>query len=660
MPSPGADVPVACGLVVRSRLADQVGRVVGGRYRLLAPVGTGASADVYVADDVTLRRRVAVKILRDALAGDEGFLRRFRAEARAVASMRHPGIVTVYDWGEEDGGAFLVLEYLGGGSLRDLLDRGPLLTTSQAARVGLEAARGLDYAHRRGFVHRDIKPANLLFDDEGRLAIADFGIARALAEATWTEPAGAVVGTVRYASPEQARGHSLDGRADVYALTLALVEAVTGTVPFAADTTLATLMARLDRPIPAAAELGPLGRVVEQAGSVESSDRVDAAGLVRALEAAVADLPPPDPLPIVAALQLPVPRHELDPTTTFAPAGGTGPPPAPPPGGGTRPPRGGAAPTTPDPAAASPRADEPAAATSPRRRRRRWRLPLAVVVLAAAVGAGVWFGRPLLTPTYAVPSLQGLTVADATAHARPHFTVAVHEERVTGATRGAVLGQHPAPAVKRRGGTITVDVSIGNELEAVPNLAGARLSTATDTLSAAGLALHAAAPQFSTTVPAGAVIDWSPKGQAAVGDVITVVPSEGPEFVTMPDLVSVPTTTDQATTQLAALGFPATAITTQQDFSDTVPKGDVIATAPAAGQQADRAATVTLDVSKGPDLVAVPDVRGKSIGAAEAALHQAGFTAQTYGPPGASIVVDQRPPPGTPTKRGSAVLLVAF
>jgi len=139
-----------------------------------------------------------------------------------------------------------------------------------------------------------------------------------------------------------------------------------------------------------------------------------------------------------------------------------------------------------------------------------------------------------------------------------------------------------------------------------------------------------------------------------------VVPSQGPEFVTMPDLVTVPTTSDQAVQQLEAIGIPATGITQHQDFSDTVPQGDVIATAPAAGQRADRAATVTLDVSKGPDLIPVPDVRGKSLNAADAALQQAGFVPEAYGPGGDSIVVDQRPPPGTPAKRGSAVLFVAL
>jgi serine/threonine-protein kinase len=230
--------------VAPSRIADHVGRVLGGRYRLVAPIGTGASAHVFLADDVTLKRRVAVKVLHAALAEDESFLRRFRAEAQSAAALNHPNIMRVYDWGEDSDGPYLVLEYLAGGSLRDMLDAGHRLSPSQATLIGLETARALDHAHRRGFVHRDIKPANLLFDEEGRVCIADFGLARALAEAAWTEPTGAMVGTARYASPEQARGNSLDGRSDVYALALVLVEAVTGQVPFTADTTVGTLMAR--------------------------------------------------------------------------------------------------------------------------------------------------------------------------------------------------------------------------------------------------------------------------------------------------------------------------------------------------------------------------------------------------------------------------------
>ena len=174
--------------VAPTRLADHIGRVLGDRYRLLRPVGSGSSGHVFLADDVRLRRRVAVKVLHPALADDEAFLRRFRAEARAAAALNHPNIMSVYDWGEEVDGPYLVCEYLGGGSLRSMLDMGRRLSTSQALLIGLEAARGLDYAHRRGLVHRDIKPANLLFDDDGRLRIGDFGLARALAEAAGPSP----------------------------------------------------------------------------------------------------------------------------------------------------------------------------------------------------------------------------------------------------------------------------------------------------------------------------------------------------------------------------------------------------------------------------------------------------------------------------------------
>src|SRR3954463_982701 len=238
-------------------MSDQLGRVLGGRYRLVAAIGTGASAQVFLADDVTLRRRVAVKVLHPALATDEAFLRRFRAEARAAAALSHPNLMAVYDWGEDDG-PYLVLEYLGGGSLRALLDRGTRLTPAQALLLGLEATRALDVAHRRGFVHRDIKPANLLFGEDGRLRIADFGLARALSETAWTEH-GSLVGTARYAAPEQARGGRVDGKADVYALGLVVIEAITGSVPLTSSQgALETMMLRQENAVSVPDDVGLL------------------------------------------------------------------------------------------------------------------------------------------------------------------------------------------------------------------------------------------------------------------------------------------------------------------------------------------------------------------------------------------------------------------
>ncbi len=293
-------------VVMSPRLSEETGRVLGGRYRLVAPVGVGTSSRVFLAVDTQLRRRVAVKLLHEALAEDEAFLRRFRAEARAASALSHPNILAVFDWGEDraDGIVvpYLVTEYLGGGSLRNVLDRGDPLTPSQTLVVGLDAARALAHAHQRGLVHRDVKPANLLFDEDGRLRLADFGLARALAEASWTEPTGIAVGTARYASPEQALGRRLDGRSDVYSLALVLVECVTGAVPFSGDTTAATLALRTQGDLELGPELGGLRSVLERAGRLDPDERPEAAEFEIGLMAAAEELERPEPLPIVPTL----------------------------------------------------------------------------------------------------------------------------------------------------------------------------------------------------------------------------------------------------------------------------------------------------------------------------------------------------------------------
>jgi eukaryotic-like serine/threonine-protein kinase len=295
------------------RIADGIGRVLDGKYRLIRPVGAGASAYVYVAEEIQLRRRVAVKILHPGLAHDQAFLRRFRSEARAVAALQHPNILHVYAFGEDGDDPYLVTELLEGGSLRALLDTGNLLTWSQAAAVGLAAAQALQHANSRGLVHRDIKPANLLFDGEGRLHIADFGLARALAESSLTEPGGAVVGTARYAAPEQVMSGPADIRADVYALALVLTEATTSVVPFAADTWQGTLMARTRSSLEVPDAAGPLVPILKRAGTLDPNDRLDPLGLARALEGLLSTQPPPDPLPL-AGLPTGEPGRDANPT----------------------------------------------------------------------------------------------------------------------------------------------------------------------------------------------------------------------------------------------------------------------------------------------------------------------------------------------------------
>ena len=422
-------------------ITDSIGRVLGDRYRLVTALGTGASAHVYLADDVSLHRRVAIKVLHPALAGDSAFLKRFRAEAQAVAALNHPNILQVYDWGEEDGVPYLVLEFLAGGSLREVYDTGALLSPAQAVQVGIEAAAGLDYAHRRGLVHRDIKPANLLFGADRRLRIADFGLARALAEASWTEPDGAMLGTARYSAPEQVEGWVLDGKADVYALALVLYEGVTGEAPFIGDTTVATLMARVGVLLPEHESLGPLNDVLVWAAAPEPSERYDASQLGVRLEALAGTLPRPEPLPLADGVagrrarrggQRPGPRRHGCGRGRSVPRAPT----SPSWGYPSRSPNRGRAPGT----SRRPGGRRPPA--GPRRRRWPWVVASAVVVAALVAAAVVLVARSgVFTPSHPVPSLVGKSLAQADRAVRAdHFEVhpTAHAYNIT-----AGRGSHP-------------------------------------------------------------------------------------------------------------------------------------------------------------------------------------------------------------------------
>jgi len=603
-------------------MADQVGRVLGGRYRLRAALGTGASAQVFLADDAALGRQVAVKVLHPALAGDGTFLRRFQAEARAAASLTHPHIMAVYDWGDDGDSPYLVCEYLAGGSLRALLDGGRRLTPSQALLVGLEAAHALHFAHRRSIVHRDIKPGNLLFDTDGRLRIADFGMARALAEAAWTEPAGALLGTARYAAPEQVKGESVDGRADVYALSVTLVEAVTGKVPFAADTTIATLMARVDTPLEAPRELAALGPVVELGGRPDKDDRPDAAAFARALDAAAHELPAPDPLPLVG------PPTDVTVITEDATELGL--------------------PST---------GQTPAVAVAGGRRRRWWPLALVVGLLVLA-GAGTAFAltRSAGVPTHRMPSLQTRPEADVATALRPlKVKIKINRPFVDGVNAGLVIDtKPPAGAQVKEHSTVVVNISAGAPPVAVPDLSNTMQAQATEKLTAAGLAVGAVNKLFDETAAAGSVMGWSHKGEQVPKHTgIDLNVSAGPKPRTVPNLAGQPVA--QATAVLQQLGLTPTR--GPDGFSDTVPAGQVIGTSPAAGASVARGGTVTITVSKGPDMVQVPDATNKSVQDATTIMQQAGLSVgNVFGPPNKKVFTTD-PAPNTQVHRGSSVNL---
>ncbi len=640
-----------------ARAADRVGQVLGGRYRLLAPIGTGASATVYLADDVVLRRRVAVKVLHDALAGDASFLKRFEAEARAAAALNHPHIMAVHDWGQGDV-PYLVTELLDGGSLRALLDTGSRLDLAQARQIGVDAARALDYAHRRGFVHRDIKPANLLFDDEGMVRIADFGLARALAEAAWTEPAGAVLGTARYASPEQAQGGTLDGRSDVYSLGLVLIESVVGSVPFAADTTLGTLMARIGRDVPVPDAMGPLLPALRAVGVPDPAGRPDAGEFATLLMAA-GDLGTVRRLPLAGTIALrPDELDPPEPTTIYVPQ---------------QPDRTG--PVFVDATAGELTATAAQPVTrlydrevesgavarnarggrSPRRRPSMRSLVALGVVAAAAAGLLAFI--LLRTPTHTVGEFVSMSLGAAQAEIESKgFRVDAQPQFSESVAADIVISQEPAAGTTlAEGRTITLVVSAGPPPVPVPgDLAGKTLEQATASLAAAGLKVGELTESFDESVPKDTVLslaegtpDTLPKNSA-----VGLVVSAGPKPRTIPDdLAGKPVA--EVTTQLESLGLKVTRV---DEFSETVADGRVMSTAPAAGQTIAKGGTVTVTVSKGKRPVTIPaGLVGQSCNAVASNLQGLGLVV-TINPFGATVR-SVNPASGTQVRAGSTVTL---
>ncbi len=644
-----------------STITDSIGRVLAGRYRIESALGSGASATVFAAWDVTLQRRVAIKVLHAGLASDGAFLRRFRAEAQAAAALTDPHVLSVYDWGEDTRGPFLILEFLGGGSLRDLLDNGTRLTVPQAVAVGLQAAEGLAYAHGRGFVHRDVKPANLLFDEDGRLRIADFGLARALAEAAWTEPVGSTVGTARYAAPEQALGQRVDGRSDVYSLALVLYEAVTGVVPFTADTTISTLMARVGNPLPPHDGLGPLANVLEAAAMPEAGDRLDAPGLARRLRQLKERLPAAKPLPLAGAggegvVTRDKPEAEIDRTQheIVLPAGTAA-------ASGTA--VAGAAPA--DAEGGDVMAMAQAVGLTDERHRpkkrswfRRWGYKVAILVVVLALaggGAAVALAKTkILIPSHRLPVILNLTVAQAqqTLH-KDHLTVRVVGNRASlTVPTGGILRQIPGPhTLLKQGAHVGVVLSTGPPPVTVPALAQTKgdCPAITSILTVAHLKSQCSDVN-STTVATGTVISWSPQGQAPYNSVVVVTVSSGPPIEMIPSLTG--STCTGATTALMANGLVAMC---NNESSQTVPNGQVISWSPTG--TAHEGATVTVNISTGPPPVNVPDVIGMTVAQAIGALEQAGLNPGTDQGPLSGQVFATNPSGGTSVPEGTTVTL---
>lgn len=643
------------------------GRLIGGRYRLLARRGAGATSAVFTGVDVRDHSAVAVKLLHPALSSDEVFAARFTEEMSNAQALEHPNLVGVLGFGTEivDGRTFLYVasEQVTGGSLQDIMDRGRTLAPNQALVVGLGACRGLDFLHRNGFVHHDVRPGSLLFGADRMVRLADIGLSGLLAELAWEEPSAVELERARFASPEQGLGAEVGPRTDVYSLALTLVASITGNVPFSGDSTTAMLANRVGKLLPVTADLGGLASVLERAARPDAEERATAAQFGRGLMQAAANLDRPAPIPIVVttpppgavdhtgahptlaslanqagaattvmpeaaatqaipATPTPGPATQQVPAMTRTPTGATARPTLPAP----RPPR--------DPSGAVPRPplydEEPVEPVQRSRRKVWWGLAAAVVAAAVAIGAVV-FVRSMDEKSYVVPALTGLSEGEAqNLIAGNGWEISTQEERNDEQPAGHVIRTEPAEGVElKEGEPFTIVLSQGPTLSPLPEINGIPLAEAAAALTAAGLQMQEMEAQFDEVVPEGVVISWTVPEQSMLvagddvqkGTTVQVVASKGAAPREVPDMVNVGI--DES---LAALEREALVVNRLPDeFNPTVPAGVVIRQDPPGHTMVPRGTVVTIVVSLGPDNVVLPDLGPLDHASVLAALTNAGF-----------------------------------
>ncbi|MFD6300159.1 Stk1 family PASTA domain-containing Ser/Thr kinase [Streptomyces sp. NPDC060235] len=602
-----------------------VGHVLDGRYRVDARIAVGGMATVYRALDIRLDRVVALKVMHPALAMDGSFVDRFIREAKSVARLAHPNVVQVFDQGTDGSYVYLAMEYIAGCTLRDVLrDRGAL--QPRAALDILEPVlAALGAAHRAGFVHRDMKPENVLIGDDGRVKVADFGLVRGVD--TVTSTTGAVLGTVSYLAPEQIEHGTADPRVDVYACGIVLHEMLTGAKPHTGDSPAQVFYQHLNADVPPPSARVP-GMAYELDELVTTSTArnpdvrpADAVALLgRVLEARAAltadqlDAVPPGALavghdnahdrtsviPRSLSMQRPLPvneddgdGHGVNRTSRFESTGYLqAPPEAPARPGRTRP-------------------------------RRGMLFVVAALVLVLGLGAGVWYiNSGQFTK---VPPVLTQTEGQARDHLKDAGLDVKRVEHAYSDTvkRGSVISTDPGVGERiRDNDAVTLTVSDGPKTVKVPDLSGVALAKARAQLKDAGLAAGMVTRKFSEDVPRGSVIGTDPDTGTSrhAGSAIALVVSKGSP-VEVPDVTG--SSVEDARADLEDAGLKVK-IATQQVNSE-FDKGQVAQQSPNPEQEAATGDTVTLTVSKGPEMIEVPDVVGDSVNDATQKLKDAGF-----------------------------------
>jgi serine/threonine-protein kinase len=630
-----------------------VGRFLDGRYRVEATLARGGMATVYRALDTRLDRVVALKVMHPELAVDDEFVARFIGEARSAAQLAHPAVVAVFDQGEDDGAVFLAMEYIEGRTLRQVLrDRGRL-EPNHALDLIEPVLAALGAAHAAGIVHRDVKPENVLVGDDGRVKVADFGLARALSDAS-TATRGLLLGTVNYISPEQALGEGATPRSDVYSAGVMLYEMLTGVAPHTGATDFVVVRSHIetDVPTPSSVQPGvprPVDELVRRATARDPmrrfGDAADFSDAVRRARAATSPVVPGLESRDVAGVTVAEALSTAEgPADTARPISYTTViPPAP---GPVRRPTG--------------RETGHAAGRRQAKPRRRWRGPLAftlvlLLALAAAVAAW-WYGTGRYTAT---PSLLNVTVAEARAIAEAEglTIVEVGEQYSEVVAPGLVAATEPAPGERiLRDDAIELTISLGPERYEVPDLVGLTREEAEQALAAAHIGLGEVDEAFDEEVAKNVVISQGVDAGDLVrrDSTVSITVSKGREAIAIEDFTGRPA--DEAEQALSDAGFE---VSIKQSSDDDVPAGVVIRQEPSSGTGY-RGDQVQLEVSTGSrdGKIEVPSVVGMHVDQARQLLEELGFRVQVKGGIfGGRQVQSQNPEAGQVRERGTVVRL---
>jgi eukaryotic-like serine/threonine-protein kinase len=607
-------------------MRDLVGETFSGRYRLVARVAGGGMGDVYRAHDLLLDRAVAVKVLQPGLAADPELVGRFKAEARAAARLTHPNVVAVYDWGEESERTYyMVMEFVPGTDLRDVLVGRGRLEAAQAAAIVADVCEALAAAHESGLVHRDVKPENVLIAPGGKVKVADFGIA-AVVDSERTAPGGVIPGTLRYLAPEQARGGHAGPAADIWAAGAMLYELVTGTPPHQGSG--AELLRRraeepLDPPSEQIPGLSPdIDAVVARACALDPRERWDdASDMAQALRRAgvrsLPDAPSLDELldDVTGEIRL----MDMEPTSLV---------------------------------------DRREHRKDSRRRSTLVRRLVVVALALALLGIASQAVGTFLEPrSVKVPSLVGLSKQRALNRAGSvDLKLEVVDKRHhPDVKRGAIVSQEPDTGVLKEGMTIEVVLSSGPPRWTVPTVVGATLEAATVKLQASRFKVGDVERAYSTEA-AGTVIEQSPaEGKLPIGSAVSLVVSKGPETLSLPDVTGM--SPSEAKSTLRSAGFEVDLTT---GYSDTVEEGVVIGTTPPPGSAVAEGTPIEVIVSAGPryEELTMPDVRNMGVVEATAQLEGMGLRVNVVEScSGGTIVAETDPIAGTRVRENDRVAL---